>query len=47
MSFVDDRSVGNPKRRCDEHNSKSSLSMKPRFIETVGESTKLQKVDAC
>jgi hypothetical protein len=23
---VDDRPVGNPKRRCDEHSSKSSLS---------------------
>jgi hypothetical protein len=45
--FVDDRPVGNPKRRYDKHNSKSSLSMKPRFIEPVGERTKLQKVDAC
>jgi hypothetical protein len=31
--------VGNPKRRYDEHNSKSSLSMKPGFIEPVGERT--------
>jgi hypothetical protein len=46
-SFVYDRPVGNPKRRYDEHSSKSSLSMKPRFIEPVGERTKLQKVDAC
>jgi hypothetical protein len=45
-SFVDDCPVGNPKRRCDEHSSKSSLKMKPRFIEPVGERTKLQKVDA-
>jgi hypothetical protein len=46
MSFVDDRLVGNPKRRCDEHISKFSLSMKPRFIEPVGERTKLPKDDA-
>jgi hypothetical protein len=45
--LVDDRPVGNPKRRYDEHSNKSSLSMKPRFIEPVGERTKLQKVDAC
>jgi hypothetical protein len=35
-----------PKEGYDEHNSKSSLSMKPRFIEPVGERTKLPKVDA-
>jgi hypothetical protein len=45
-SFVDDRPVGNSKRRCDEHSSKSSLSMNTRFIEPVGERTKLPKVDA-
>jgi hypothetical protein len=40
---VDDRPVGNPKRRYDEHNSKFSLSKKPWFIELV-EKAKLQKV---
>jgi hypothetical protein len=30
----------------DEHNSKSSLSVKPRFIEPAGERIKLLKVDA-
>jgi hypothetical protein len=41
---VDDRSVGNPKRRCDEHSNRYSLSKKPRFIEPVGKKAKLQKV---
>jgi hypothetical protein len=41
---IDDRPVGNPKRRYDEHRSKSSLVVKPRFIEPVGERTKLWKV---
>jgi hypothetical protein len=35
-----------PREGYDEHNSKSSLGVKPRFIEPVGEKTKLQKVDA-
>jgi hypothetical protein len=35
-----------PREGYDEHNSKSSLSMRPRFIEPLGERTKLQKVDA-
>jgi hypothetical protein len=33
---VDDRPVGNPKRRYDEHSSKFFLSKKPRFIKPVG-----------
>jgi hypothetical protein len=35
-----------PREGYDEHSSKSSLSVKPRFIEPVGEITKLPKVDA-
>jgi hypothetical protein len=35
-----------PREGYDEHTSKSSLSMKPRFIKPVGERTKLQKVFA-
>jgi hypothetical protein len=35
-----------PREGYDEHISKSSLSMRPRFIEPVGERTKLQKFDA-
>jgi hypothetical protein len=31
--------LGTPRGRYDEHSSKSSLSMKPRFIEPVGERT--------
>jgi hypothetical protein len=31
--------LGTPRGRYDEHNSKSSLSIKPRFIEPVGERT--------
>jgi hypothetical protein len=36
-----------PREGYDEHSSKSSLSRRPRFIEPVGERTKLPKVDAC
>jgi hypothetical protein len=43
---VDHRPVGNPKRKCDEHSSKYSLSKKPRFIEPVGKSQTLEG-DAC
>jgi hypothetical protein len=43
---VDDRPVGNPKRRCDEHSSKYSLSKKLRFIEPVGKS-QTSEGDAC
>jgi hypothetical protein len=43
---VNDRLVGNPKRRCDEHSSKFSLSKKPRFINLVGKS-QTQEGDAC
>jgi hypothetical protein len=43
---VNDRPVGNPKRRCDEHNSKFSLSKKPRFINLVGKS-QTPEGDAC
>jgi hypothetical protein len=35
-----------PREGYDEHSSKSSLSMRPRFIKSVGERTKLPKVDA-
>jgi hypothetical protein len=35
-----------PREGYDEHNGKSSLSVNPRFIEPVGERTKLPKVDA-
>jgi hypothetical protein len=35
-----------PREGYDEHSSKPSLSMRPRFIELVGERNKLQKVDA-
>jgi hypothetical protein len=31
--------LGTPRGRYDEHINKSSLSMKPRFIEPVGERT--------
>jgi hypothetical protein len=34
--------LGTPRGRYDEHSSKSSLSMKPRFIEPVGERTNFQ-----
>jgi hypothetical protein len=43
---VNDRLVGNPKRRCDENNSKFSLSKKPRFINPVGKS-QTPEGDAC
>jgi hypothetical protein len=33
---VDDQ-LGTPRRRCDDHNSKFPLSMKPRFNRPVGE----------
>jgi hypothetical protein len=36
--------LGTPRGRYDEHNSKSSLSMKPRFIEPVGERTNLRRL---
>jgi hypothetical protein len=36
--------LGTPRRRYDEHNSKSSLSMKPRFIEPVGERTNFRRL---
>jgi hypothetical protein len=40
-----DYQLGTPRGRYDEHNSKFSLSMKPRFNRPVGERT-LLKVDA-
>jgi hypothetical protein len=43
---VDDRPVGNPKRRCDEHSSKFSLIKKLRFIESVGK-IQTSEGDAC
>jgi hypothetical protein len=43
---VDDRPVGNPKRRYDEHSYKFSLSKKPRFIEPVGKN-QTSEGDAC
>jgi hypothetical protein len=36
--------LGTPRRRYDEHSSKSSLSMKPRFIEPVGERTNFRRL---
>jgi hypothetical protein len=36
--------LGTPRGRYDEHSSKSSLSMKPRFIEPVGERTNFQRL---
>jgi hypothetical protein len=36
--------LGTPRGRYDEHNSKSSLSMKPRFIEPVGERTNFRRL---
>jgi hypothetical protein len=36
--------LGTPRGRYDEHSSKSSLSMKPRFIEPVGERTNFRKL---
>jgi hypothetical protein len=35
---VNDRPVGNPKRRFDEYSSKFSLSTKPRYVNPVGKS---------
>jgi hypothetical protein len=43
---VNDRPVGNPKIRCDEHSSKFFSVMKPRFINPVGKS-QTQEGDAC
>jgi hypothetical protein len=36
--------LGTPRGRYDEHNSKYSLSMKPRFIEPVGERTYFRRL---
>jgi hypothetical protein len=36
--------LGTPKGRYDEHSSKSSLSMKLRFIEPVGERTNFRRL---
>jgi hypothetical protein len=36
--------LGTPRGRYDEHSSKSSVSMKPRFIEPVGERTNFQRL---
>jgi hypothetical protein len=36
--------LGTPRGRYDEHNNKSFLSMKPRFIEPVGERTNFQRL---
>jgi hypothetical protein len=36
--------LGTPRGRYDEHNSKSSLSKKPRFIEPVGERTNFRRL---
>jgi hypothetical protein len=43
---VNDRPVGNPKRRFDEYSSKFSLSKKPRYINLVGKS-QTPEGDAC
>jgi hypothetical protein len=36
--------LGMPRGRYDDHSSKSSLSMKPRFIEPVGERTNFRRL---
>jgi hypothetical protein len=36
--------LGTPRGRYDEHSSKSSLSMKPRFIKPVGEKTHFRRL---
>jgi hypothetical protein len=36
--------LGTPRGRYDEHISKSSLGMKPRFIEPVGERTNFRRL---
>jgi hypothetical protein len=36
--------LGTPRGSYDEHNNKSSLSMKPRFIEPVGERTNFRRL---
>jgi hypothetical protein len=36
--------LGTPRGRYDEHSSKSSLSMKPSFIEPVGERTNFRRL---
>jgi hypothetical protein len=36
--------LGTPRGMYDEHNIKSSLSMKPRFIEPVGEGTNFRRL---
>jgi hypothetical protein len=36
--------LGTPRGMYDEHSSKSSLSMKPRFIEPVGERTNFRRL---
>jgi hypothetical protein len=36
--------LGTPRGRYDEHSSKSSLSMKPRFIKPVGERTNFRRL---
>jgi hypothetical protein len=43
---VNDRPVGNPKRRFDEYSNKFSLSKKPRYINPVGKS-QTPEGDAC
>jgi hypothetical protein len=43
---VNDRPVGNPKRRFDEYSSKFSLSMKPRYVNPV-EKSQTQEGDDC
>jgi hypothetical protein len=49
ITFVDevnDRPVGNPKRRFDEYSSKFSLSYKTKVINPVGKSQTTED-DAC
>jgi hypothetical protein len=36
--------LGTPRGRYDEYNSKSSLSIKPRFIEPVGKRTNFRRL---
>jgi hypothetical protein len=41
---VEGTQLGTPRGSYDEHSSKSSLSMKPRFIEPVGQRTNFQRL---
>jgi hypothetical protein len=44
---IDDRPVGNPKGRYDEHSSKSSLSCETKVYRTSRRKNKTSEGDAC